>query len=170
MKRLLLLSIFLGLLGFVPGLTELARADCGPGPIVTQKNKKSLWQSLGASTNATFLPTQTFSITTGTSGCSNSGVIKKEYEQRLFVAVHMDNIQRQMARGQGAHLDALASLLGCRTEYHGHFAGMTRHKLGLLLPADAPEESEIEPARLLARLKAEMRADRLLAGGCSRIS
>lgn len=165
MKRLLTLSVLLAMFAYLPGLLGQAQAECGPGPLVVQNKKGSLLQSFGATTNASFLPTQTFAITSGTSGCSNSGIIKKDVEQRLFVAVHMDNIYQEMAQGGGSHLDALASLMGCQTVSYGRFAGVTRHNLGRLFPA-----GEVSPVELLARLKQTMRGDAALAQGCSRIS
>ena len=122
-------------------------------------------QSFGATTNATLLPTQTFAITSGTSGCSSSGIINNDVEQRFFVAVHMDNIFREMAQGGGAHLDSLASLMGCPAERYGDFGQMTRRKLHRLYPAE-----EVRPVEMLAHLKREMRAEALLEQSCSRIS
>jgi hypothetical protein len=166
MKRLLLISALMGLLGYLPGLSGQAQANCGPGPVVMQKNKGMLLQSLGATTNATLLPTQTFAITSGTSGCSNSGIIKKDVEQRFFVAVHMQNIYQEMAQGGGVHLETLAVLMGCPAERHGDFARMTRRELERLYPA----RSHLLPAEMLERLRQEMRAEAVLAQSCSRIS
>ena len=165
MKRLLVLSVVLGMLGGLPGLLGQALANCGPGPLVMQKNKGSLLQSFGATTNATFLPTQTFAITSGTSGCSNSGIIIRDAEQRFFVAVHLENLSREMAQGGGSHLDSLASLMGCRTESYARFAGLTQRRFGALFPTVT-----VQPAELLASLKQEMRHDSSLVENCSRIS
>ena len=165
MKRLLLITVLMGVLGTIPGLNGQARADCGPGPLVIQKNKGMLLQSLGATTNATLLPIQTFAISSGTSGCSSSGIINKEVEQRFFVAVHMENIFQEMAQGGGMHLDTLAGLMGCPAERYGDFAGMTRRELGRLYPAPG-----VRPVDMLERLRREMRAEAALAQTCSRIS
>lgn len=165
MKRLLLVSVLMGLLAFLPGLIGQAQAECGPGPVVVQKNKGMLLQSLGATTNATLLPTQTFAISSGTSGCTNSGIINKDAEQRFFVAVHMDNIFQEMAQGGGMHLDTLAGLMGCPAERYGEFAGMTRRELGQFYPLEG-----VRPAEFLEHLRREMRAEAALARDCSRIS
>lgn len=165
MKRLLLFTVLMGVLGTLPGLTGQAQADCGPGPLVIQKNRGMLLQSLGATTNATLLPTQTFAISSGTSGCSSSGIINKDAEQRFFLAVHMQNIFQEMAQGGGMHLDTLASLMGCPAERYGDFAGMTRRELSRLYPAEG-----VRPAEMLELLRREMRAEAALAQSCSRIS
>ena len=165
MKKLLVLSMALGLLGGLPGLLGQALAkDCGPGPLVIQGNKGSLLQSFGATTNATLLPTQTFAITSGTSGCSSSGIVNRDVEQRFFVAVHLENLSQQMAQGGGAHLDSLANLMGCRTESRARFAALTQRRFGALFPTDA-----VQPTELLASLKRELRHDPTLVEDCSRI-
>jgi len=165
MKKSLLFSAVLGVLVASLGVFGQAKANCGPGPVVTGMNKGMLQQSLGASTNATFLPTQTLAITSGTSGCSNSGVVIRDAEQRFFVAVNLANISQQMAQGGGSHLDSLAGLLGCPAELYPRFAGFTRRNFAALVPVEGTR-----PAELLTQLKRGMRSDPRFADSCSRIS
>ncbi len=165
MKKLLLYSVVLGAFGASLVMFGQANADCGPGPLVVQNNKGMLIQSFGATTNATFLPTQTFAITSGTSGCSNSGIVNRDAEQRFFLAVNLDNISQQMAQGGGSHLNSLAGLLGCPVELYPRFARFTRRNFAALVPVEGAQ-----PAELLTHLKREMRNDPQFAGGCGRIS
>lgn len=165
MKKLILYSVVLGAFGASLVMSGPVKANCGPGPLVVQKKKGMLLQSFGASTNATFLPTQTFAITSGTSGCSNSGVVNRDVEQRFFVEVNLDNLSQQMAQGGGSHLKSLAGLLGCPVELYPRFASFTRRNFAALVPVAGPQ-----PEELLAHLKRELRNDPQFAGGCDRIS
>ncbi|MCZ6646015.1 MAG: DUF3015 family protein [SAR324 cluster bacterium] len=162
-KMLLMATVVLAVISMI--YASSAFANCGPGPVVVQKSKGTLRQSLGASTNATFLPTQTFAITSGTSGCSNSGILRREVEQRFFVALHMDNIAQELAQGQGRYVDGLASLLGCGSEVYGEFGRMAQANYTSLFSA-----AEMKPRELLAAVKEQMRRHPLLSRNCDRIS
>lgn len=141
-----------------------AFADCGPGPIVTSNNKSIVLQTAGVSTNTFLFPTHTLGITLGTSGCSNSGIVKQEYEQRLFVRTNYDALHSDMAVGQGTALAALADLLGCTglsvdalgAWTHGHYAD--------LLP-----DAAAQPEQLLISLKHGIGQVPLLSTACTRI-
>ena len=140
-----------------------ASAQCGPGPLVVQKNKGIILQTLGATTNATLLPTQAMAITSGTSGCSNSGLVQGEMETRLFVAVNYDNLASDMALAQGRHLETLAGLLGCDGSAYADFSRLTRERLPSWLDAaGSPDDG-------LRQLKQAMRTQPALAG-CRAIS
>ncbi len=165
MKRTMLLAATVAMTVISLIYASSAFANCGPGPIVVRKSKGALRQSLGASTNSTLLPTQTFAITSGTSGCRRSGLVRGEAEQRFFVALHMDNIVQELAQGQGRYVDGLASLLGCGSEVYGEFGRMAQENYASLFPA-----VEMKPRELLAAVKEQMRRHPLLSRNCGRIS
>lgn len=165
MRRLLVLSACLALGLTAMTQTGLASPDCGPGMYVGKSNKGSLIQSLGATTNASLLPTQTFAMTSGTSGCSSSGVVNRDVEQEVFVAVNMDSLYQDMARGQGEYLESLADLMGCKVAVRGELGRMARDNF-----ADLHATAEDSPSALLANLRTEMARRPALAAGCSRLS
>ena len=141
---------------FATGAVEQAYAKrgCGPGPLVmdaTVGHKGALRQSIGFSTNATFLPIHTLAITFGTSGCSSGGLVQKEFERRQFVAVNLDALGQEMAQGQGDSLNALASLMGCSAETHGEFGRMTQSSYEVLFNTETPE-----PAQFVSDLRKQM--------------
>lgn len=140
-----------------------AWAKCGPGPLVTMDNKGIVLQSIGATTNAILLPTQTLAITSGTSGCSNDGLVKEEYEQELFVAVNFGRLSGDIARGQGGYLDSLAELMGCERAAYPAFAALTQAHLQDLLDLEA------QPRAAVAHLRSAMTGHPML-GACTRIS
>ena len=140
-----------------------AWAKCGPGPLVTMDNKGIVLQSIGATTNAILLPTQTLAITSGTSGCSNDGLVEEEYEQELFVAVNFGRLSGDIARGQGGYLDSLAELMGCERAAYPAFAALAQTHLEDLLDLEA------QPRAAVAHLRSAMTAHPVL-GACTRIS
>jgi hypothetical protein len=145
-------------------LAATASAQCGPGPLIVQKNKGIILQTLGATTNATLLPTQAFAITSGTSGCSNSGIVQQqEIETRMFVVVNYDNLASDMAVAQGQHLETLAGLLGCDGSTYAAFSALTRERLPSWLDAASSPDAGLQ------QLKQAMRAQPALAS-CSAVS
>ena len=113
MKKLLALSLTTLL---VPALA-LARgnhpmAGCGLGYLLlSNKDNDKVTQVLGATTNGTF-GTQTFGISSGTSGCTEDGAVKVARATEVFVEVNLDSLRLEMAKGQGEYVNTLASLLG----------------------------------------------------------
>ena len=84
-------------------------AGCGLGTFVFKENDKM--QVLAATTNGTS-GSQTFGITTGTSNCK-PGKDAATAEQRVFIEANLASLEKEAAQGQGEHLMAFASLLGC---------------------------------------------------------
>jgi hypothetical protein len=87
-------------------------AGCGLGYLLlSNKDNDKVTQVLGATTNGTF-GTQTFGISSGTSGCTEDGAVKVARATEVFVDVNLDSIRQEMAAGKGEYVNTLASLLG----------------------------------------------------------
>jgi hypothetical protein len=85
-------------------------------PLVRFKRQKDIApQVLMATTNGTF-GSQPFGFSTGTSGCTNDGKVLAAQKTEFFVAATLENLAGDMARGQGEHLTASATLLGVPTD------------------------------------------------------
>lgn len=91
-------------------------------------------QVLMATTNGTF-GSQTFGISSGTSGCTNDGQIAQNEKVNVFAAINFDNLSQEMAQGQGEHLTSLASLMGIPADQHPAFFSMTQEKYTSLVQA-----------------------------------
>ena len=161
-KKLIGLIMAFSLLPAAAVLADEA-AGCGLGKTLWEGQSGLLANVSAATTNATGI--QTFGMTSGTSGCNADSTVKTEKEQEVFVAVNLENISQEMAQGNGEHLRALATLMGCSTGVYGEFAGMTQDKYEVLFPA-----ADTSTLNLLSGLKREMSANPTLAGGCTRIS
>ena len=88
-------------------------AGCGLGSLVIKQNTK-LMQVFAATTNGTSA-SQTFGITSGTSNCSASGLVKNDMQIQYFVEVNQEELERDMAQGHGDKITTLAALNGCMT-------------------------------------------------------
>ena len=134
-------------------------AGCGLGSLVFKENNGM--QILAAITNGLF-GNQTFAITSGTLGCTSGGVIKAQREQAAFAEVNFQDLKRNMATGGGEFLTSFATLLGCEDPAKPALAKMTQIRFESILPTD-----KTTPMELLSGVKAQIKADPMLAGSCS---
>lgn len=88
--------------------TGYGEAGCGLGSIVMGKDGN---QILAATTNSTGV--QTFGITTGTSNCTDGGMVKSASQVPMFIEVNKASLAKDAARGEGETVAGLAKLIGC---------------------------------------------------------
>ena len=155
MKKLLLISITLF------AVNSLANdAGCGLGSMIISKNSKLL-QLFAATTNSSFL-TQAFGITSGTSGCSASGLVSNDKQIEYFVEVNQEDLSRQMAQGRGEKLEVLAQLNGCKTQSSQMaFAEMTQKSYERILPS-----VDTKPTEFVQNLKQQLSENQEVSSLC----
>ena len=141
MKRALVLMIALAFVGMQVGLAMAANPDTGPGCGLGKlawsdyKGQKEIApQVMMATTNGTF-GSNTFGISSGTSGCTNDGKIMGDSKTIMFAELNFDNLSQEMAQGQGEHLASLATLMGIPAEHHVSFFAMTQERYTSLVKA-----------------------------------
>jgi len=154
----------LGLIAAVYSVSAYAVGDagCGLGHLAWQGNNGKLAQILAATTNGTF-GSQTFGITTGTSGCTSKGLVKVEHEQEYFANINRDTLYIEMSRGQGENLNALAALMGCAPETMKDFGKFTQANYSVIFPTEATSGAE-----MLTNLKSRISRDSKLSKACAR--
>ncbi len=130
-----------------------ANPDTGPGCGLGKlawgdfKNQKNIApQVMMATTNGTF-GSQTFGISSGTSGCSNDGQVWSEHKTTMFAGLNFENLAQDMAQGRGEHLASLASLMGVPAEHQGEFFALAQDKYTGLVQA-----GETSPVALIKAL------------------
>jgi len=131
---------------------------CGLGAMLwadSTSKKHILQQSSIATTNLTGF--QTFGITSGTSGCTNDGVVARNETINVFVGANFDDLLQEMAQGSGEHLTALATLIGIPAHLHPPFFLLSQEHYAILIPRD-----NATPIALLRRLHEAMEAHPLL--------
>jgi opacity protein-like surface antigen len=108
-KKLLLVSALL-----VAPLSSAIAVDnvggCGWGSKLFTGQQGLIPQVLAVTTNGTS-GNQTFGITTGTSGCTQNGVVSSNWKTAMFIGNNMNKLARDMSVGNGEALDSLAALL-----------------------------------------------------------
>lgn len=107
------------------GLGKLAWADY-------DHPKNIAPQVMMATTNGTF-GSQTFGISSGTSGCTNDGTIMAEHKVNVFAAANYDSLSQEMARGGGEHLASLAELMGVPEENRPEFFALAQTQYASLV-------------------------------------
>jgi hypothetical protein len=129
---------------------------CGLGKVLFDKEPKSiLLQHLGSTSN---VPSQPFGISSGTSGCTNNGMIVKEEQATVFASLNFENLSQEMAQGHGEHLISLATLLGVPSHQQPEFFVLVQDRyLNLMQAGDA------SPKAMLTALQAAMAGQSILA-------
>jgi len=140
---------------------DYGMAGCGLGSMVIKDD--GMIQILAATTNGTF-NTQTFGITTGTSNCVADGVVMADKEQEAFTELNLDNLQRDMAAGQGEYLAAFVTLLGCSDAIRPSVYEFAQQSYGVTFPTDSTT-----PMQALYGFKIQASQQHDFAAGCSRI-
>src|SRR5216684_9197681 len=112
MKKLATLGVLVSLM---PSLASARgnhpMAGCGLGYLLlSNKDNEKVTQVVGATTNGTF-GSQTFGISSGTSGCTEDGTVKVARATEVYAEVNLDSLRREMAAGQGEFVNTFAKLL-----------------------------------------------------------
>lgn len=126
---------------------------CGLGKLAWSdySRQKSIGpQVMMATTNGTFW-SQTFGISSGTSGCTNDGTIMSEHKVNVFAASNYESLSQEMARGGGEHLASLAELMGVPEESRPEFYAMAQTRYAGLV-----ESGDATPAAMIRTLQAGM--------------
>lgn len=136
-------------------------AGCGLGSVIISKNSKGL-QLLAMTTNSTLL-TQPLGITSGTSGCSSSGIVQNDKEVDYFVEVNHEELSREMAQGQGEKLNALAMLSGCQSvEQQKVFGQWAQKSFDKIVPT-----SDLSASEMATNFKKELNESSEVAQACT---
>jgi len=162
-KKLIMLSVAV-LFGLPAGFAMAANPDTGPGCGLGKlawsdySNQKNIGpQVLMATTNGTF-GSQTFGISTGTSGCTNDGKVMAEQKTTMFAQLNFENLSQEMAQGQGEHLASLATLMGVPADQHAAFFAMTQERYTTLV-----KTGEASPVAMVKAINDAIAAHPVLA-------
>ncbi|HSL05297.1 MAG TPA: DUF3015 family protein [Nitrospiraceae bacterium] len=125
--------------------------DTGPGCGLGKKlwegwkgQKQIAPQFFMASTNMT--GSYSFSISSGTSGCSNDGKIWDSEKASLFIGINYASLSEDMARGGGEHLASLATLMRVPLEYQPEFFAAAQKRYLSLVHHGEDDSASIQEA------------------------
>ncbi|HNR87707.1 MAG TPA: DUF3015 family protein [Spirochaetota bacterium] len=108
---------------------------CGLGSIIFKGKDGLLSQTCAVTFNGT-CANQTFGITTGTSNCEQfKGIVSNEKINK-FVADNMDNLAKDIAKGNGEYLNTLAVLMEVKEPVRGQFYGKLQNNFGKIYTSE----------------------------------
>lgn len=161
MKRLIVAgSIAFGASGMAMAAQNYGAAGCGLGSIVIGP-KKGYIQIFAATTNGTS-GSQTFGITTGTSNCLPAGEAAALRRQQEFIAANIVDLEKDIARGDGEALRALAATLGCNEASYSDVAMTLQESYARIFAAPGA-------LAVLSATKDQLRARTDLATQCNKL-
>lgn len=127
--RLLLATLVLGF-----GVSFHASADsstgCGLGSMIWKQN--SIVSALFRATTNHSFSSQLFGITTGTSGCSQHSIVKRDMYPIYYAEANLPELRHEMALGQGEYLATFAQVMGCDAKAQGEFIAWAKDSYGTL--------------------------------------
>ena len=131
---------------FVALVPALAFADnigtCGWGSKLMEGNSGIAPQVLAVTTNGTS-GNQTFGITTGTSGCTQDGVVHSTWKTAMFVDGNMNKLARDMSVGHGETLNSLADLLGMDDAHKVVFFKASKENFAQIFFSDSVSSKDV---------------------------
>ena len=134
---------------------------CGLGTMILGASPKSIYTTFTEDSLNMFMGIQTWAITTGTSGCSNNGIVFVKPHERYYVNANFEELKNEMAEGHGEVLEAFAQTLGCSAGSVPEFARMVKEQYPSM-----QQGGESNPDDLLIRVKTAIGRDANLATGC----
>ncbi len=120
---------------------------CGLGKMLWEgwKGQKQIApQMFMATTNVT--GSYSFTIPSGTSGCSHDSRIWDSERASLFIGINYASLSEDMARGGGEHLASLATLLNVPEEYQQEFFAMAQERYVSLVHYGEDDPASIQEA------------------------
>ncbi|MCG3731227.1 DUF3015 domain-containing protein [Vibrio cincinnatiensis] len=141
MKKLLAVAA----LAVLP-LSNAAMADsdigCGLGTMIFDGQQGKVFKVLGATTNGTS-GNQTFGITFGTLGCDGTGTINSAQKLALFIDGNLDNLARDIARGEGETLATLSEVWGIQDADKATFNQMVKENFAQVFQSENVTSQEV---------------------------
>ena len=141
MKKILIAVV----LSTVPAIALAQNTNiggCGWGTKLFDGQSGVLPQVLAVTTNGTS-GNQTFGITTGTSGCTQDGVVRSTWKTAMFIDGNKERLARDMSIGNGETLDSLAHLIGVRDQDRAMFNRATQENLSSIFPSESASTEQI---------------------------
>lgn len=117
---------------------------CGLGTVLFGDNAKDsiLLQVFAVTTNGT-LGNQTFGISSGTSECSQPAKIVKNERLNEFVVANVDNLAKDIAKGNGESLDTLAELINLPSHNRPALYQRLQANFARIFPSEKVEAAQV---------------------------
>lgn len=127
--------------------------SCGWGSKLFEGQSGIAPQVLAVTTNGTS-GNQTFAITSGTSGCTQDGVVSSHWKTAMYIDGNRVALARDAAAGQGESLNTLAEVMGVKAADRELFAATIKANFAAVFANE----------QVAANLKAVLASNEQLAG------
>jgi len=152
MRHLIAMMVVIGFVALQAGVAfATPNPDTGPGCGLGKKlwagwkgQKQIAPQVFMASTNVT--GSYSFSISSGTSGCSHDGKMWDSERASLFIGINYASLSEDIARGGGEHLASLATLMHVSLEHQADFFAMAQERYVSLIHYGEDDPALIQEA------------------------
>lgn len=161
--QLIIVSLFFLLTSGAISAEPYGMAGCGLGSMISVW-RNDIGQVLAATTNGS-LSSQTFGITSGTSNCTNDGIVRADRSQEVFVKYNEEPLELETARGTGERVRTIASLFGCPT-HSNELAKLMKEKHSFIFDKTKDVGSTSRSKNILSRLKSKIAEDPELKQAC----
>lgn len=115
---------------------------CGVGTMIFDGKEGKVFKVLGATTNGTS-GNQTFGITFGTLGCDGTGTINSAQKLALFIDCNLDNLARDIARGEGETLATLSEVWGIQASDKAAFNQLAKENFANVFQSENVTSQEV---------------------------
>jgi hypothetical protein len=159
------------LMVFLVSLSAVAKADgwfgaagndrCGLGTMIFGKSANSISSQTSEESTNGFMSNETFSVVTGTSGCSNSGIVQVPQEELFYANLNYEELTVEMASGNGKVLAGLAQIMGCDSGDMDLFVQTTKSNYGSVYASP-----KTTPYEMLVHLRSKLQQKTKLVSSC----
>lgn len=131
----------------VAGMAAQNVGECGWGSKLFDGQEGVAPQVLAVTTNGTF-GNQTFGISSGTSGCTQDGVVRSNWKTAMFIEKNKTRLSENMSVGHGEALDSLASLMGVSEADKPAFERVAKENFSRVFPS-----ADVTTQQIMASLR-----------------
>ena len=129
--------------------------SCGWGTKLFDGQSGVFPQAFAGITNATS-GNQTFAISSGTSGCTQDGVVKSTWKTAMFIDGNKDRLARDMSTGNGETLDSLAHLIGVHEQDRAAFSRAMQANVSVIFASGSTTDDSMIALRQVLRSDSEL--------------
>lgn len=131
--------------------------SCGWGSKLFKGQKGIFPQVLAVTTNGAS-GSQTFGITSGTSGCTQDGVVTSSWASKAFIDSNMNRLAMDVSRGEGESIESLASIMNVADADKARFSSTLQANFAAIFPS-----KDADLTTVVAGLKGALSNDEQLA-------
>lgn len=160
MKKVIILAmLFTSSTSFAALLGESGNERCGVGSMIFKGGQSISSQYSENLTNLSL--GETFSVTTGTSGCSNSGFTMVPQEELFYANANYEELQIEMSQGKGEILSGLAETMGCENISNVEFARFAKANFNKF-----KNSNSTTPNEFISNFRNEARHNEVISKNC----